>query len=222
MAHMLPVLIAIAMTPMTMTLTPTDDIWVYPHASDGAKDPFIRVWGNGGKSVAESAGDATEYSYGYFKWNVSSIPPGQSLVAAKLKLYNVPDPGFSILQAQAAPLEARILGVGFSEKDWSYDVAEKVSPSQGDASVFGIGTMAPPETGNDVSITIDLLVGKASFKEALIKALQSESKELAVALTSKLDPSELGMKAVYKVYSKDTERLMSRPTLVLTFENSGR
>ncbi len=47
--------------PQTIELTPTDDIWVYPHASDPEKDGYLRCWGVDGQAVAPDPAQNEEF-----------------------------------------------------------------------------------------------------------------------------------------------------------------
>jgi hypothetical protein len=206
-------LAALLFAPATLTLTPTDDVWVYEHASDPAKDMFLRVWGNGGKAVSDDPADTSQFSYGYLRWDLSSIPAGAKLTGAKLIVNQVADPAYSTDDAKANPLEVRALVGTFDEQTWTFSTAAKVFPKPGSDAIFGSGypTLISKD-GRVVPITIDLLTGKGDFAAALQGA-----KTISLALTSKLDPSVGGMSSVYKVYSKDAERAENRPVLILTF-----
>ncbi len=201
----------------TLKLTPTDDVWVYPHASDPAGDAVIRVWGTGGISVPKSSGDAPEFSFGYMKWDLKDVPVGAKLSGAKLVVHQVAKPGYTLDQAKVAPLEARPVGTGFGEKGWVYESLGDLLPSAGRDEVFGTG--APVDVGAEtLPIEIDLLRGPAAFRVEFQKSLDNPSKEIALALVSALDMSALGRAGIYKIYSKDEKQESLRPALVLTFE----
>jgi hypothetical protein len=44
------------------------------------------------------------------------------------------------------------------------------------------------------------------------------SKPMCLALTSKYDVAEMGMKGIYKVFSKDNKDSVVRPRLILEFK----
>ena len=212
---MLIALAALLFAPKTLTLTPTDDVWVYEHAGDPAHDPYLRVWGNGGKAVSDDPADISQYSYGYLRWDLSEIPTGSKLISAKLIVNQVAEPAYTTEEAKANPLEARAMSETFDEKSWSFALSSKVFPKRAPESVYGSGYPSLiSKDGRVVPITIDLMSGKGDFAAAIQGA-----KSLCLGLTSKLDPSVGGMTSVYKVYSKDADRPENRPVLVLSFSN---
>jgi hypothetical protein len=219
MRVVLPVLAALFFAPTTLSLTPSDDVWVYEHASDPAKDAYLRVWGAGGKSVADDPSDTGQFSYGYLRWDLSAIPAGAKLKSARLIVCQIAEPAYSAEDAKANPLEARSLVGSFDEKNWAFSAAAKVFPKSGDDGLFGGGyPKIFSKDGRVVPISIDLLSGKGNFGGAFTAALKGSSKSLCMALTSHLDPSSGGMSSVYKVYSKDAETPTNRPVLELEIE----
>jgi hypothetical protein len=209
---MISALVAFAIA-QTMTLSPSDDIWIYPHAADGAGDTFLRVWGSGGKSVPSDAGEAEDFSMGYLKFSLAGTPAGLELSTATLEVTSISNPGYTPDQTKYAPLEARSIPANFEEKGWDYSKLSATLPKVGIDSLFGSTGTA---TGNTISI--DLLKGPGGFAKALDAAQKSSDKTIAIALTSSLDPSELGRSAVYKVYSKEADDKASRPKLILTWK----
>jgi hypothetical protein len=206
-----------ALAAQTFTLTPSDDIWVYPHASDPAGDTMIRVWGVGGKPAPSGASDAEDFSMGYLKWSLVGTPVGGKLKEARLILTQLAKPGFTLEQAKLMPLEARPLRAGFGEAAWKTDMVQQFLPRGGKEDAYGSGA---PETlqGEFLSITIDLLKGKGGFADALAKAQADPKKEFAIALTSSMDMAELGRSSIYKIYTKEERDEKLRPRLVLVFE----
>src|SRR5687768_10306177 len=91
--------------PATVELTPTDDVWVYPHASD-QKDAYLRVWAAGGPDLAADAGELEQVSYAYLRFDVSKVPAGK-ITEAKLTVTHVASPTFTIELAKKSPLLAR-------------------------------------------------------------------------------------------------------------------
>lgn len=209
-------LIAFAST--TVSLTPTDDLWVYPHASDPSKDAYLRVWGTDGKACPANAADATDYSFSFLKWKLDGIPSDKKLIRAQLIVTNIADPGYTPEQATDAPLEAREITPDFTEKTWDYDQLGKHYPKPEKDAIFGTGAPLAWGPAEKVEFRVDLLKGPADFRKALASANASASKELALALTTKLDMSILGRAGIYKLYSKDAETATSRPRLELEFE----
>jgi hypothetical protein len=202
--------------PKTIALTPSDDVWVYEHASDPAHDAYLRVWGNAGNAVAETPGDTGQFSYGLLRWNLDALPAGAKIVDAKLMLKQVSGAGYTVEEAKANPLEAREMTGEFTEKEWAFEQGAKTYPIKGKDAVFGSGYPTKIESA-DLPITIDLMGKKTPFAKDVAAALAG-SKTLYMALTSTIDPSASGRTAVYKVFSKDAETAANRPTLVLTYE----
>jgi len=204
-----------AMATPPLSLTPTADVWVYPHASDPERDSYLRVWGAGGDAVSADPGDAGDFSYSYLKWDVSPVPAGAKLKAATLVLTHTASPTFTLDQARLAPLEARTVSADFEEKGWTYEKSVKIAPDKGNDAIFGAASPDSLGDAKDFTITIDLMKGPNDFRAYFAKAI--EAKQLALALTSRIDPSE-GQRSFYKVYSKDTQTASQRPSLNLTFE----
>lgn len=194
--------------PTTVALLPTDDIWVYPHASDPRKDPFLRVWGAGGASVVPGGGG--DASYAYLRFDLTPYA-GKTITGARLVVHSLADPAWSLETAKAAPLEARALAATFAEATWKFGQADALQPTAGKEGLLGDGfpTKITPET--PVEIALDLKPGLPNLQKAL-------GGPWALALTSAMDPSEGGQQAVYKLYSKDEETPARRPRLELVIE----
>ncbi len=191
----------------TIELTPTDDIWVYPHASDPQKDGYLRVWGVDGSAVASDPQMADEYSYSYLKFNVSKVPKDAKVRSVKLLLTHTPDPAWAAADSKAAPLEARLLAKDFSEKQWEFGSAKTIYPAAAKEAILGTAYAGKLEAGKPTVFEMDLT--KASSK------LLGKSDDLLIALTSALNPSAIGNRAVYKFYSKDYDKAEYRPKLVV-------
>lgn len=216
---MIALIAALALAPQTADLVPTDDIWVYSHASD-TKEPLLRVWGADGRDVAADPMDADSFGYTYMKWDISNLPTGK-LKEAKLILTHVLDPGWTLDYATAHPLLARPVPSGFTEKTWDFARIDKFSPRDGDLAIFGSGVPAKvPMTDKDAKFSIDLLKGPNDFGKYLADA--RASKVLAIALTSKMDVESMGQGSIYKFYSKDAESASKRPILHLVFESGAQ
>jgi hypothetical protein len=206
-----------AIKPETYDLMPSDDVWVYPHASDPMKDPFLRAWGAGGKSVASAPDEGGEFSYSYLKWDLSSVPKTVMVVEAKLILTLVADPGYTEELAKSNPLEVRPVGADFAEKTWTFEKSASIAPQSGDKGFFGSGfPVGWKKDGKDIRIEIDLLKGPKDFAAYLKESLAAG--KAALAITSKMDPSEAGRTGVYKWYSKDAEKKEVRPVLHLVVD----
>ncbi|AIE86453.1 hypothetical protein [Fimbriimonas ginsengisoli] len=214
----LPLLAFLLLAPQTVELTPTDDVWVYPHASDGAHDANLRVWGYEGKAAPADATEAEELSMAYLKWDVASVPAGKKLTKARLVLTNIANPGYTLEQAKAAPLQARPLAPDFTEKSWEFESLGKLLPKREKLDVFGVGAPEKLVADKPAPIEIDLMKGPNDFGKYLAAALGSPSKQMALALTSTIDMATLGRTGIYKFYSRDERDATVRPRLVLTFE----
>jgi hypothetical protein len=202
----------------TFTLQPSDDIWVYPHASDPAADVFLRVWGADGKAAPVNAGDAEIFSMGYLKWSLAGMPSNGKLKGATLVLTQTAKPGYTLEQAKAMPLQARPLGATFSEPDWKPGSVDTLLPANEKEAFYGSGAPTSLD-GDTITISIDLMKGKADFASALAKAIADPKREIAMALTSPMDMAELGRSSIYKIYSREERDEKLRPKLVLTFED---
>lgn len=210
----------------TVALAPSDDVWVYPHATDPARDETVRVWGAGGRSVAADAGDAEEFAYGYLRFALPARLKGLRLVGATLEVTNVPNANLDADALAATPLEARPLVGTFDEKGWVYSLVARTHP---DPKVrWGVGT-ATSKQGEPIAISIDLMPrGKdgagpppflAAFQGAFADADQDGG--MGVALTSAVDAANVGMSAIYKVSTKESPDESRRPRLVLRFGGEG-
>jgi hypothetical protein len=204
-----------ALLTRTLSMVPSDDIWVYPNASEPAGDPIIRVWGNEGRSVPAKDESSESYSFGYMKWKLTGVPADAKLTGATLTLHMFGKPGYAPDQAKQFPLEARPLAANFDEKTWSYDATSTLMPESEPSEIYG---EASPSDGEDVSVTLDLMAGKADFKAALAAALKAPSHEIAIALTSKMDASALGRAAIYRIRSRKDKDPNMQPNLTLVFD----
>ena len=197
-------------------MTPTDDVWVYAHAEDPQKDQFLRAWGANGRSVPQPGDDPQAFSWSLLKWDLSGFPEGAKIVEAQLIFTAAPDSGFTAKDAAAAPLEVRSVKSGFNEKDWDYANAETYTPA-GDTGLFG--TVSPATVSStEFPIVIDLLQGPGNFRDYYADAMK-KSRVISLAITSKIDPSQLGKGGIYKVYSKDATDPTMRPALRLVLLN---
>lgn len=180
---------------------PTDDIWVYSNASDPSFDPVLRIWGTG-TSTGEGYPPGGDWSYGYLKWNVSTVPllgAGQyyQVTEAVLTVRSQRATTFTLAEAQANPLEARPLGTTFSELAWLYD--DPSIPAPGNPR-FGIGDLTAFSSAVVFPIPINLLTGPGDFQTHFNQALGIG--EIGLALTSSMPAVQQGGK-FYRIYSKD-------------------
>lgn len=204
-------------TTRALYMSPTDDIWVYAHAEDPQKDSYLRAWGTNGKPLGLPGDDPNSFSYSLLKWDLSGFPAKSRVATAELILTATPEAGYTAKDAEAAPLEVRNAKTTFTEGAWDYTDAPKYAPLGTDSEIFGSvspSTVVPTE----FKIVIDLMKGPNDFKAYFNEALK-KGKTLALALTSRIDPSQLGMSGVYRVYSKDATDPTVRPQLRITLEN---
>ncbi len=214
MIHALALLLGMVQAP-DISLTPSDDVWVYSHASDPAHDAYLRAFGSDTKSVAASMDEQGDFSYGFLKFDLSAVKPGWKLASATLTLTHIGMPSFTKTQGKQNPLEVRPMVGDFNEKTWAFDQVEKTHPLGGEKDIFGSFALSGDEnTDKDWTLSIDLLKGPASFSKAIDAAA---GKSICLALVSKLSPAE-GAPATWKVYSKDADSAAKRPQLVLKFE----
>lgn len=210
--------LALGLAPQTMDLTPTDDIWVYPHATDPEKDVFLRCWGAEGMAVAPTPDEGDEFSYSYLKFDLAKLPKGAKLKEAKLVLWHVADPGWTLDVAKDNPLQVRGVKPDFAEKNWEFDISRTIFPAKEKTAVFGSFFPEKLKAGEPIKFEVDLLKGPGEFAKALEDASESPDRKLGLAITSSLDPSEIGQKSVYKFYSKDWEKSSQKPSLHLVVE----
>lgn len=210
-------LVAGITSPATVVELPVSgDVWVYTHSSDPGSDSVLRVWGAGGKSVSPSAGDRDSFSYAYLQFDISKVTQ-RSLKSAILVLTCATkleaDPG-----RKDWPVEVRGLTAAFEEKSFTYEMGEKIAPSE---EVYGTGFLQDEDKNSDPQvIKINLTGAKSKFRETLVNQLKNNlgTNPLSLALTSKFDPAELGRKNIYKFFSKENKDVSVRPKLVLEFE----
>lgn len=198
----------------TITLNPTDDVWVYKFAADQTSDPFLRCWGTDSKSVADpDAGEAGSWSV--MKFDISKLPTTK-LTSATLDLYFVPNPNIDEALGKKYPIEVRTVSSKFEEENFSLDQAASIKPTLDSLIATNPVTLYSNAEGPS-KVTINLLAKQGSFEKILAEAQKSQSKELAFALTSALTPDEAGESLIYKFYSTNSEK-STRPTLTLNFE----
>src|SRR3954469_4487441 len=97
--------LALSLAATTLSLNPTDDVWVYPHASD-QKDVYLRVWGAEGRDSPKKVAEVQDFSPSYLRFDVSKVPAGK-VTSAQLILTHVANPGYAQDYAKDNPLRAR-------------------------------------------------------------------------------------------------------------------
>jgi hypothetical protein len=197
-----------------VTVIASDDAWVYPNASEGGTDEMFRVWGVGGKAVAEKPTEAESFGYGYLRFELPAPPEGKKLVSAFMVLK--PTPTMKVdKNAKDYPLEVRPLVGKFSEKSWTYEQSATVYPGD---KIYGKGVVAPVDGSTDAAnleIRVNLLDPKNTlFTEAYAKS----GNPMFFALTSKYDAGENGREGIYRIYTRDRKEPELKPRIVLKFE----
>lgn len=200
----------------TVTLEATDDVWVYPHASEQVEDPFLRTWGFEGAAVEEPDPGMT-VSWSLVKFDLGSVKVDGKLTRAVLVLTHAAKVGMTVKESADAPLEARSVEPGFTERLWDFKEAAKFSPKGAASEILGTGSIKSVEEGKPTKIEVDLMAGPASFAGVLSSRLASTDKKVAFALTSKVDPEGSDNARIYKYYSHAADKAEYRPKLVLTF-----
>lgn len=208
--------LALLAAAQTVSIHPTDDIWVYHFAADQTSDPFLRCWGSEGKAVGdEGIGDAGSWSV--MKFDVSKLPEGK-LTSAELNLYFVPNPNIDEEMGKKFPLEIRQVTSKFEEENYKHDDSESIRPKTGKEFLLASGPIVMYDNASGPSkITIKLSAEDGKFLTYLKEARASQTKELAFAITSGLTPDEAGESLIYKWYSTNSEK-GTKPTLTLNFE----
>lgn len=204
-------LAAILTGPTTTELTPTDDIWVYPHASD-QKDAYLRVWSVGNSDLAADQDEMEQVSYAYLRFDVGKVPAGK-ITEAKLIVTSIANPTYTLEMATKNPLIVRPVVGDFTEKGWNYEAAVKVKPQTGAEAIFGKGAPDAIPTEKEFTITIDLLKGPNKFADFLRK-----SGVIGISLSSSMDVAGNESRPVYKLFSKDAETAAKRPVLRIVTE----
>jgi hypothetical protein len=196
----------------TLDVLPTDDVWVYPHAGDPAKDPFLRVWG-AGTSLPAAGDDEQNFSYSYLRFDLSKIKPAEVEGGISLVLTHVGNPSVTQDLAKDAPIEVRKLSSTFSEKSWSYDQLARIRPEAGKEGL--IGAAVPKIVKGELPFEVVIELAKDAESARKILAIAGSSGIFNIALTSGIDPSAGDPRPTYKFYSKDAESAKNRPYLRL-------
>ncbi len=208
---------ALVLSPLraTVEITPTDDVWAYPHASDQVEDQFLRVWGFEGQSVAKSAEESESLGYSFLKFDLAGLPE-KALKGAEMVLTHSAKPSFTFEIAKKAPLEVRPAKDGFNEKTWTYGDLAKFMPPAAKESIYGAGSPESVPEDKEFPIRIDLAKGPGEF----LKAFESARKSgvIALSLTTTMSPAESETRSTYKLYSRNGPKEF-RPVLRLTFED---
>lgn len=213
-------LLAATLTVLTqqaqVILTPTDDVWVYPHAADPAKDTRLLVWGSGGSMPAPGE-DEQSFSYGLLRFDAGKLPQSALVNKIELILTHLPKPAFDAKVSKEFPVEVRPLLGELSEKTWSYDKLATIRPESGKDAVLakGFAETIP----SDLAFEVKIMLASDSIKAGEVLKRVVKGFQLGFALTSSLDPGALDGRPTYRFYSNDAEEKL-RPRLVLSVTKS--
>ncbi len=201
----------LAATVGTYSLTPTDDVWTYPHAVDQTSDPYLRVWGSGDEAVGVLDDSEITFCMSLLRFDLSKVTePAATLKKATLVLYHEIDPGFTRAESKANPLQARLVDADIDERNWTFYDGESHMPEGGKDAILGEAAAVPSVDGKPFRIEIDLLAGKADLRKGM-----AGQKAIAFALTTRMAPQ--GVEGpLYKFFSRSAEKKL-RPQLVLVY-----
>ena len=192
-----------------LELTPSDDIWIYPNASDPQSDVYLRVWGSNGAAVAGKDDDLGEFSYSFLRFNTSRISKSLDFRRVRLVLTHIANAGFTPDVAKKSPLQLRTLEANFTEKTWSNNLASKFVPGE----VVSFTTPVASTDGKEFTVTLEI---KPDVFTKQLKA--AKDVWLAYALTSTINPADNGRSSIYKFYSKDNQKPEWKPQLIVEWK----
>jgi hypothetical protein len=181
-------------------------------------DPFLRIWGQEGKSVWPAGEDGEAYGISLMKFDLSKIEAGKKLKGAILVLTHAEGIGITAEISKKMPLEIRWVEGAFKERGWEYSQISKLRPNDNAKAIIGTGFLSGFKADLPHPMEIDLFSGPLKFADIFSEAAKAKPAELRFALTSTINPGDLGRSAVYKFYSKDCENPKFKPVLKLEFE----
>ncbi len=196
---------------VTLTLRPTDDVWVYENSVDPGSDPIARVWGDGTRSFKETYPPGQNFSYTYLRFDLSSLAGASYTVDRAVLRITSRAAGYTRQEAVDNPLEARGLGKDFREATWNYSDPTNPNPLP---SLFGSGDASAYSSTGDWVIPIDLNQDRRAFGGFFNEAVRID-KALKLALTSRLRVDDMGGQP-YRIYTCDFPLVQRQPTLELT------
>ena len=205
-------LLASIVLDQTLTIEPSDDVWVYVHAQDQSSDPYLRAWGTEGDSVGPGA------SFSVLKFDLSTLPEGQ-IISAKLVLTSPGEIGYIKEDSEKSPIQVRIAPSKFEEENFSFATADSVRPASGEGSIFGSTAVTPSADQKDFKVEINLMPKSSKFLTSVSEVTKTPNKLIGLALTSVLDPAQAGEGGIYKFYSRNNSDETKRPKLVFQFKS---
>jgi hypothetical protein len=102
------------------------------------------------------------------------------------------------------------MSTDWTEKTWNFEYSKKNPPQAGKDAIFGTSSDSGSAQDREFKIEIDL--SKGGFAKYFEKSV---GKDLGLALTSAIDPGENGRAYIYKMYSRNEEKVTRRPVLQL-------
>ncbi|MFQ3588505.1 MAG: hypothetical protein SNJ76_12705 [Fimbriimonadaceae bacterium] len=185
-----------------LVLEPTDDVWVYSHASDQDRDPFLRCWGGENGSLPESFGDGGG-SFSLIQFDLSrldaaalrAIAEGR-VASAHLILTHVDTRRENAAILSRHPLEVRGAPARVDERGWVYDDGARAFPT---GNPFGVYQGAIDAIGQPFEVAVDLLQGPEDFRKALAAAGDGK---FALAITSPVEPQDQAI-GVFRFFSRN-------------------
>ncbi|MBS1713067.1 MAG: PEP-CTERM sorting domain-containing protein [Armatimonadetes bacterium] len=212
---LLAALVAPGAWAQTLNIDPSDDIWAYGHATDGGTDTLMRVWGDGTRSYEPGWPPPDELSYGYLKFDLSGVSPGEYVVTSAVLTvtHRVTSTGtFTKEAGETHPLEVRALSDAFSEATWDFSDPGTPGPS---SQLYGTGSLDAYDATQSFRIASDL-TGQA-FTDAFNGAV-SGSGSIAFALTSTMPVTGMDGALPYRIFTKENTDNGLWPRLEVTYQ----
>lgn len=191
----------------THTLSASDDVWVYPHASDPGSDNVMRVWGDGSSAIDLDAMEQGEFSMGYLQFPLEGLGSGK-LSSAKLTLTVQSTDAITEDDFKKFPLEVHGLSGKLEEKKFSF--GGDVKPLKG-----LLGTGVAVKDGDVWRVTFDLLAGETPKFPAYFEKAQKAG-YLGLSLGSSISPVD-SRSHIYRILTKENPE-SSRPSLKLEID----
>lgn len=190
-------------------LTPTDDVWVYPHAGPQDDDAFMRVWGTNEYSIGTPSPGAFDFSFSLLRFK-GAIPGTAKKIV--LTLFHSADPAWTMEEVKKAPLELRLAPGGFREGTWEFSLAAKHLPSKDDKAI-----LAKAEVGERLEekpIKFTFTISDAAVV-ADLTSLAASSEGLNFALSTRMNSEGMGEGRTYKLFSRNApaENAAQKPSL---------
>lgn len=201
-----------------VTVTPTDDAWIYPHAADQVSDPYLRAWGGNEGAIGAPGPGQFATSWSLLRFEMPDLKG--DITGLRLVLTHAPDPAWGPKDAEEAPLEIRWIEGDFDEDSWQQSIGEKLMPSREEKAVLAKATVEKESlAANADGIVTPRLVFDLAKSERFMDQLRALRKrpgraKFVVAVTSRMDP-EGADGLLYKFYSRAAEQDILKPRLII-------